>query len=326
MYAFIHYIRTVATILITNSHYSNVWPIEDLAMGGLLGNILFFAASGFCLFNVKGNFGEWYLKRFLRVYPVMIAFTLLTVLFGAYSLSSWQDALALFVFPTNYIFLVWLMVLYAAFYLIAWLAKKYENCIELALGIIVAAWLIVYFAFVDKSVYGIDDVSKPFILFLYFSAMLMGALFKKRVEEFKQFKGINVVWLLVSLVVYFGSKIAFSKVAAISFWQIANQISILFVLYFIFVVFIGLEEQLKKLPNWLNKTIEFFASITLHIYLVQFVVIRLLENLVFPLNFVATTAAILAAASALYFAEYFIRKGISHLTKKGKDKHAESNG
>lgn len=58
MYSFIHYLRTIATVLITNSHYSHIWPIADLAAGGLIGNILFFAVSGFCLFNIKENFGK----------------------------------------------------------------------------------------------------------------------------------------------------------------------------------------------------------------------------------------------------------------------------
>jgi peptidoglycan/LPS O-acetylase OafA/YrhL len=312
--------------LITNSHYANIWPIDDLAAGGLLGNIIFFAASGFCLFNVKENFGKWYVKRILRIYPIMILFTLFTVLIGEYPLKSWAQARQLLVFPTNYVFLVWLVLLYAVFYLVVWLAKKYSYAVEISLGCVLGAWLIVYFIFVDKSVYCIDDVSKPFILFLYFSSMLMGGLFKKYIEFYKKGKIVNILLLFVSLIVYFGSKIAFSKIASIVFWQIANQISILFVLYFLFAVFIAMEDIFKKVPKWLHKTIKFIADITLHIYLVQFVIIYALENLPFPINFVLTTLAILAAASALYFAEYYTRKGVSCLFNKLKvrKKNAES--
>ena len=168
MYYFINYLRTIATVLITNSHYSNIWPISAMATGGLLGNILFFAASGFCLCNVKENFGKWYLKRFLRIYPVMAIFTLLTVLSGFYPLASWGDAVRLFLYPTNYIFLFWLMVLYVPFYLVAWLSKRYKNIMEITLAGILFAWLLVYLLFIDKSVYHIDNVEKPFIMFLYF--------------------------------------------------------------------------------------------------------------------------------------------------------------
>ena len=327
MYYFINYLRTIATILITNSHYSNIWPISDLAAGGLLGNILFFAASGFCLLNIKENFGKWYLKRIAKIYPVMIGFTLLAVLIGDYSLVGWKDALRLFLYPTNYIFLVWLMLSYIAFYFLAWLSKKYDKTIEISLSVLFGAWILTYFIFVDKSVYHIDDVSKPFILFLYFSSMLIGALFKKYIDKFGKIKAVNVILLFVGLIVYFGSKIAFSKIQSIVFWQILNQLSILVVLYFMFAVFIGLEDCFKKIPDWINKAVKFVAGITLHIYIVQFVIIRRLEGLIFPVNFLVTTVAILALACAVYYAEFFIKKGIALLIDKtkGKKENAESN-
>jgi peptidoglycan/LPS O-acetylase OafA/YrhL len=327
MYYFINYLRTIATVLITNSHYSNIWPISDLAAGGLLGNILFFAASGFCLLNIKENFGKWYLKRIAKIWPVMIGFTLLAVLVGDYPLASWKDAVRLFLYPTNYIFLVWLMISYIAFYILAWLSKKYDKTIEISLLVLFGAWILTYFIFVDKSVYQIDDVEKPFILFLYFSSMLIGALFKKYIDKFGKIKAVNVILLFVSLIVYFGSKIAFSKIQSIVFWQILNQLSILVVLYFMFAVFIGLEDYFKKIPDWINKTVKFVAGITLHIYIVQFVIIRRLEGLVFPVNFLVTTVAILALACAVYYAEFFIKKGIALLIDKtkGKKENAESN-
>lgn len=67
MFNFINYIRVLATVLITNSHFSDIWPIKALAAGGLLGNILFFAVSGFCLYLVKDNFFKWILKRVIRI-------------------------------------------------------------------------------------------------------------------------------------------------------------------------------------------------------------------------------------------------------------------
>lgn len=237
------------------------------------------------------------------------------------------DAVRLFLYPTNYIFLVWLMLCYVVFYVVAWLSKKYDKTTEITLVVVLAAWLFTYFIFMDKSVYHIDNVSKPFILFLYFSSMLIGALFKKYFDKVNKTKTVNIVLLVVSLIVYFGSKIAFSKIQVIVFWQILNQLSILAVLYFMFAVLAGLEDWLKKRPNWLNKTVKFVAGITLHIYIVQFVVIRRLQNIVFPINFLATTVAILALASAVYYAEYFIKQGILLLIDKikGKKENAESS-
>ena len=207
------------------------------------------------------------------------------------------------------------------------MSKRYDKITETTLAVVLGIWILTYFIFIDKSVYHIDDVSKPFILFLYFSSMLVGALFKKHIDKFGKIKIVNIVLLFVSLIVYFGSKIAFSTIQFIVFWQIFNQLSILVVLYFMFAVFIGLEDCFKKIPNWINKAVKFVAGITLHIYLVQFVVIRAFESLIFPLNFLVTTVMILAAASALYFAEYFMRKGIYILSRRQKEKknNAESN-
>ena len=64
MFEFINYLRVIATTLITNSHYSNIWPIDILASGGLLGNLIFLSASGFLLFNVQIGFKKWYIKWF----------------------------------------------------------------------------------------------------------------------------------------------------------------------------------------------------------------------------------------------------------------------
>ena len=108
MFNFVFYLKSVATILITNSHYDKIWPSSAMAIGGLLGNVLFFAVSGFCLYEIKGSFLRWYGKRFLRIYPIMIGYTLFTVLIGSYPINSWTDAFRLFVYPTNYIFFVWI--------------------------------------------------------------------------------------------------------------------------------------------------------------------------------------------------------------------------
>ena len=93
-----------------------------------------------------------------------------------------------------------------------------------------------------------------------------------------------------------------------------------------FAVFIGLEEKFQKFSSWINKAVKFVARITLHIYIVQFAIIRRLEDLVFPLNFAATTLAILATASVVYYVEYFIRKVLVKIfnNKAGKE-NAESN-
>ncbi len=321
MFNFINYIRVIATILITNSHFSNIWPIKAMAAGGLLGNILFFAVSGFCLYLIKENFIKWFVKRIARIYPALITVTLLTVFLGFYRLGSLNDAVRLFIYPTNYIFIVWLMVCYIPFYLLAVLDKKYNKTLEISFLVVIALWIITYIFFIDKSAYTIDNVEKPFIIFLYFTSMIMGALFRKHYSKFTKFKVLNVVFLGLSLIVYFASKIAFSKWAIISSLQILNQVAILVALYFIFAVLMGLENKLEKLPIKVNNIVKYVGGLTLQIYLVQFVIIRKFSSLVFPLNLAIVVLLIFIFASLVYSAEYFIRKFILSFSKNKKVKN-----
>ena len=67
MIFFITCLRALAACLITNAHYTGIYPIDLIANGGLIGDILFFAVSGYCLNNVKTLYPRWYGKRIYRV-------------------------------------------------------------------------------------------------------------------------------------------------------------------------------------------------------------------------------------------------------------------
>ena len=73
-------LRALAAMLITNSHYTGVYPTDFIANGGLLGNVIFFAVSGFCLCNPKQSFPRWYGKRIVRMYPQIWIITALYLL------------------------------------------------------------------------------------------------------------------------------------------------------------------------------------------------------------------------------------------------------
>ena len=52
MFSFVVYIKSLACLLITNSHFNRIWPISAMATGGAIGNALFFMVAGFCLSRV----------------------------------------------------------------------------------------------------------------------------------------------------------------------------------------------------------------------------------------------------------------------------------
>ncbi len=86
MVFFITFLRAIAAMIITNSHYTGVYPIDIIANGGLFGDVIFFAVSGFCLFK-KGTFRDgpkWYLKRVVRCYVAPVIITAVYLLLGLY--------------------------------------------------------------------------------------------------------------------------------------------------------------------------------------------------------------------------------------------------
>ncbi len=318
MFEFVNYLKLVATALITNSHYGTIWPVSALATGGLLGNVIFLAVSGFLLYNIRTNFIKWFSKRFFRVYPALAIFTTFTVIIGQYPLSDFTDAFKLFVYPTNYIFLVWLLVCYCIFYLVVFMDRKIKNFTEMTMAVIFFVWVLVYVILYDKSVYRVDNVSEPFILFLYIESMLTGALFKKRCADFNGFKITKIITTLVCFATYFASKIIFSRVEALLPLQIANQFVILITLFSVFDLFMSLEHIFKKIPEKLNLAVKHISNITLQIYIVQFVIIRYGDKLPFPINLAVVTLAIIVVATLLYYIEFLMRKLIDFLRTKAR--------
>ncbi len=320
MFEFINYLKLIATALITNSHFGSIWPISALAIGGLLGNVIFFAVSGFLLYNIKTNFLKWFPKRFFRVYPALAIFTTITVIVGQYPLNSFKDAFKLFVYPTNYIFLVWLLVCYCIFYFVAYTDRKINKFLETTMVVVFFVWILVYVLFYDKDVYSIDNVNEPFILFLYMESMLTGAWFKKGQKSF--LGGVDLaskIFLTIGcLTFYFISKILFSKIEALLTLQIINQFIILITLFSVFDLFISLEQKFKNIPEKINCVVKHISNITLQIYVVQFVIIRYCEKLWFPLNLVVVISAIIVVATALYYLEVIIRKFIDFLLSKAR--------
>ena len=309
---FITVLRMLAACLITNSHYTGVYPLDIIASGGLIGDVIFFAVSGYCLYNVKGSFVPWYFKRLRRCYLPVLIITALYMLLGFYSLSE-HNALWWYAYPTYYHFVASIVVLYVPYYVVMKVPFLRRNLNWIML--ILAVWTVaIYAVFYDKSYYHIDTVREPFVRFLFFGSMLLGAHFKQHDELYRnRLTWWKPVCALVMTAVYFVSKILFTRYPSLAPLQILNQVAIFALLYFILATFSALDSRLEKMPKWIKRAVSFVAAMTLEIYVVQYVLISLLRNVApFPLNWLVLTAAILASAAVLHY----LCKGISFLTAK----------
>lgn len=310
MVFFITLLRALAACLITNAHYTGIYPTDLIANGGLIGDIIFFAVSGYCLYNVKGNFLRWYSKRVVRCYLPVILITAVYMLTGFYSLEEHSFAWW-YLYPTYYHFVASIVVLYVPFYIIAKTQALRKRIPQIMLILAVICLAVYLSPIYDKTYYHIDTVREPMIRFLFMESMLLGAYFKQQGEKVMcGFKARYLIGAIGCFVLYFASKLVFSKVKSISNLQILNWVTIFALLYFVFALFAGMEKKLTP-PQFLRTIINYLATITLEIYVVQYVIIDLVRpRFSFPLNWIVLTASILAAASLLHF----VCKGILHVS------------
>ncbi len=302
MVFYITVLRALAACLITNAHYTGIYPTDLIANGGLIGDVIFFAVSGFCLSNIKMAFPRWYGKRVVRCYLPVILATAVYMLLGAYSLSD-HSFLWWFGYPTYYHFIASIVILYVPFYVIMAVPKLKTNLPLVMMGVGVV-YLAVYLFLYDKSYYHIDTVREPMIRFLFMESMLLGAYFKQKDEQYRnRFSWWHLAALVLSFVLYFASKLVFARSGeTINNFQIINQILILVLLYFALRVCSGLDARMDRLPKWIKAAIRYVATLTLEIYVVQYVLIDWIRPYFgFPLNWLAITAAIFAAAVVLHY-------------------------
>lgn len=292
------FLRALAAILITNSHYIGVYPINIIASGGLLGDVIFFALSGFVLANIRENFISWYKKRLIRIYPSIWIITLVYLVLGFYTLGNGSIS-SYFIYPTYYHFIASIVMLYIPYYLIAKNDHLRKRIPMVMLGTFILQ-LVVYLSFYDKGYYHIDAVKEPMIRFLFFQSMLMGLHFRTNHTKYANQKKItNWIFLIASLVVYFVTKLAFVRIEEISQFQIINQVILFVSLYFMFKSFASIDGELVRLPRVIRIPVAFIARITLQIYAVQYVIITKFAYIVFPLNWLLITSSIVTSAYIL---------------------------
>lgn len=323
MYVFIDLLKVLAAICITNSHFSKVWPISGIASGGMLGDIIFFAVSGYCLrrpgIRVK-MFGKWYGRRIRRIYITVWIVGILTYVFVGGSFNC-RDILRTFVYPTPYHFVASIMVLYIIYYFVMWVLERWKISTKNACLLYGGLVFVIYIFTFDKSTYHIDVVEEQFIRFLFLGAMLLGAYFKEKStnnsEKDSPISTLkNTVICGITVIVYFVCKILISKLEILNAVQILTWITIVIALYFIFRWAEDLECRLTNFPPVMKSGIHSIAQLTLQIYLVQYGIIRQFENLIFPLNLIVIVAFILIVARLVWVVDQFVQKMIDKIAIK----------
>lgn len=317
MFQFVNWLKAFATIFITNSHYENIWPFPAMAMGGHLGNCLFFMLSGFCMYNIRDSFPRWYAKRILRIYPALWIVATVDFLVGRNSAHGIMAYIHCYIWPTWYHFISSIMLLYIGFYAVRWIQKKWKIRSEWFFCGIAFAFLLLYFTVFDRSYFHIDDISEKWVRFQFFASMLVGILLRERYEKIgdkpSAWHCIRVFGLFIG---YFLLKLLIGRMGQWAAYQGLIPVVQVLLVADMGLLTVKLEKRkfFEKMPKWLNRGADFFSGITLEIYLGQLLIFHWFEDLPFPIDFILVTTLIIAYAWIVHkCASWFSNKVIKLL-------------
>lgn len=287
----ITFIKFLATILITNSHYDNIYPISALATGGAIGDALFFMVSGYCLVNNNmDNFFKWYKKRILRIYPSIIITSFLIWIYERYNIS-FAIIIKNFIYPTGFWFISAIVIFYIIYYFIA---KTNNLNIFIMVGVLILIpYFYIYFTQLNISEWVIEDTGHFKWLF-YFQTMLLGGYLKLNKDKIKFSGKKDSVILIILLTIYFADKILMNSNLFFMKLQFTTQLLTFLIAYYIYKASNAINiKNIINSDNYFKKIIVFLSKLTLEIYLVQSCILVNVKKILFPLNFIEVTFLII---------------------------------
>jgi len=289
----INWLRCLATLLITNSHFDTLYPqkLSFLAFGGLFGNCIFFLVSGYCLANITTAFPKWYAKRVIKVYIPYLIFIPFMLIAG-WKLEPWWYI----IFPIEpYHFLPAILALYPVYYLIVYLADHTKLTRRWILVFTVVVQLCYFFLVSNKQAGDVAKENTNLGIISYLIAMQIGGLLKTETFDIKP--AVSLAIGVAMMVLYLLQRfLPISGALRILQWE-----SCLVFAFFIGAFFISMEERLPRC-----KFIDLLASMTLEIYLVQWIAISAFSAVAFPTGMIYCLAAIFGTAYLLHLVSGFV--------------------
>ena len=272
----ITYLKCFAALIVINSHVGALYPpqFSFVSSGGFFANCLFFFISGFCLTNLKLEFAPWYWKRLVRV---GVPFLVLTpfLIFSAKPLNCENAYNA--VVSTRYHFVLELLILYI-FYCFA---VKLNNTARYSHAItsvfVVFFWGLYYFLVYDPSKTGLLTALSPNVFAAYFLAMIMGAIVRGETCEHNLNRSLKAtIAFAIAVALFFVAYVGVVIAKLPGLWQ-----------GLLFPVSLGLLYCLSEFVLSFNTKlpsvyfVEYTADLTLELYVVQLLLVDVLNILVF---------------------------------------------
>lgn len=311
----ITWIKAIATVFITWFHFKWYVPQECafLFIGGAIGNSLFFFCSGYLLkFKDEKYYGQWILKKYLRIMPtIWFTFILISICnlfrYEYINTPKWIE----WVYPSSFWFISSIFLYFFIIYLIYLINRRFNKNLSNKMIIITALLFCIihicwYFNFVRKDIINIDEGGiKSWQFFLFF---LWGMYSKNKINVGDK-KWKSIIHSIFSIFLFFGYKKMAESVDILVWWQFAI---IPILLAYIIYSFRNFAIWLYSIcnTNWIKSIVLFLSNITLEIYIVQVYIIQwIMPMVIFPLNIIFSLVAIILSA-------YLIHILASNLSKK----------
>lgn len=292
-------LKFLAVLLITNHHMQFLYvKYSWLATGGTLGNVLFFFCSGFTLFlkpfKSAADFPNWYKRRINRIYPVVLAISIVRCIFFD---DFHVDIVSVILYGGRW-FVAGIMVMYVFLYFVGLYFRRRLIWVMavIALGCIVWFYLIPNRP-VPFGMFGNHNYSIRWPL--YFLFMLLGAMMGMMSQEGKQqavHKWRNLAGFVVSLVLFYLIVGVTDRVKSLSFLHVYSFLPLLSTVYFMYWLCMGdwaKSVYYSKVGNFL---IRFVGGLCLEIYIIQNCLFTQRFNHLFPLNIPLFLLIVIAVA------------------------------
>lgn len=317
MFQFVNWLKAFATIFITNSHYAEIWPISAMAVGGHLGNCLFFMLSGFCMYSIRESFPRWYAKRIIRIYPPLWIVATVDFLVGRTSAHGIMAYVHCYLYPTWYHFITSIMLFYIGFYAVRWIQEKWNVSTVWFIGGLFVVFQSLYFTVYDRSYYHIDSVYETWVRFQFFASMLVGILLRERINEIgSNLRFSHILRVFGLMAAYFAAKIIIGREGLFAEYQFILPVIQVLLVADMGLLAIKLEKKnfFGNIPSWINRGAALLSGITLEIYLGQSLILYWFQGLPFPIDFILATTLIIVYAWVVHqCASWFSGKAIKLL-------------
>ena len=304
---YVNYAKVIAILLVLNSHMDSLYPISSLAVGGALGNSLFFFVSGYTWIGAKKrNFGEWYKTKLLRIYvPTLFTNTIYLMLFERGHLLSLGNLFRIFVFPNKSWFCGAILVYAAIYYYVVKINDNNKR--HLAESLFLVLYIIWYIFALDKSSYNIESLNDGGLCRFCFYLLTMFAGMECRLHTDKH---IDRVWNkqqslyfgMISIIAFalsYACKIGITSNIALLKLQFMCQFFTMISCLYLFLFLFSIDKILKKttISNQVSKV----AAYSWEIYLTQTLIIPLCDELLFPKGIIVSMIAIVISSILLKY-------------------------